>query len=78
MEESLISGNNCSYTARWENKDITRYYVEITTDVVMLLVELVHNLHLLAYSGVILSMGGFVLSMHVKHLYTELRKRWVS
>ncbi|KAL5250357.1 hypothetical protein ACHWQZ_G016183 [Mnemiopsis leidyi] len=65
------------YTERWENKDVTRYYTEISFDVMMLSVELLHNIHMLLYSGVLLSMGSFVLCMHIKHIYNEIRKRWI-
>ena len=74
----LLETGSFRHVTRWENKDVTRYYAEISFDVIMLTVELMHNLHMLFYGGLLLSMGSFVLCMHIKHIYNEIKKRWVS
>lgn len=63
-------------TERWENKDITFYYTEMILKVLLLYIEIFHNVHMLIYGGVSLTMGSFVLCMHIKYLYQELVKRW--
>lgn len=62
--------------SRWENKDVLLYYSELIMEVTLLYTDLVHNLHMLVWSGVLLSMGSFILCMHIKSLYGELCKRW--
>lgn len=51
------------------------YYVELTFDLVILLIDLLHHLHMLVWSNILLSMASLVIVMQLRYLVHEIQRK---
>lgn len=59
----------------WEKRGPVAYYIELSFEVVALIIDLLHHLHMLLWSNIFLSMASLVIVMQLRWgLLTFMRK----
>lgn len=51
------------------------YYMELTFDLAILLIDLLHHLHMLVWSNILLSMASLVIVMQLRYLVHEIQRK---
>lgn len=50
----------------WEKRGPVAYYIELSFEVVALIIDLLHHLHMLLWSNIFLSMASLVIVMQLR------------
>nr|CAD7592735.1 unnamed protein product [Timema genevievae] len=59
----------------WEKRGPVAYYAELVFELAALLIDLVHHLHMLLWSNILLSMASLVICMQLRFLFHEIQRR---
>nr|CAD7400110.1 unnamed protein product [Timema cristinae] len=59
----------------WEKRGPVAYYAELGFELAALLIDLVHHLHMLLWSNILLSMASLVICMQLRFLFHEIQRR---
>lgn len=59
----------------WDKRGRIGYYIELTFDVSVLLIDFMHNIHMLIWSNILLSMASLVIIMQLRYLIHEIQRK---
>ena len=64
-----------NYDGVWENRASYAYYTELLFELSTLTIDFCHNLHMLFWGNIILSMASLVILMQLRYLFYEIKRR---
>ncbi|CAM1154824.1 AMFR (predicted) [Pycnogonum litorale] len=59
----------------WENRLSYMYYSELAFEVSALSVDLLHHVHMLIWSNIVLSMASLIMFMQLRFLFNKIQRR---
>ena len=62
-------------SARWEDKDIIVYYVNLYADLLLYAVDLANHIHMLLWGNAFLSVTSLIIFLQIRQLYNEVTHR---
>lgn len=71
----MRQGNITSEATTWDKRGILTYYLEFAFEASALIVDLLHHIHMLIWSNILLSMASLVIVMQLRYLIHEIQKK---
>lgn len=59
----------------WENRGTYVYYTELIFELVALIVDFCHHIHMLLWGNIFLSMASLVICMQIRHMFYEIQRQ---
>lgn len=63
------------YEGVWERRGMIIYYTELSMELLVLCMDLLHHVHMLLWGNVFLSMASLVICLQIRFLYNEIQRR---
>ncbi|XP_044744606.1 E3 ubiquitin-protein ligase AMFR-like isoform X2 [Coccinella septempunctata] len=60
----------------WERRGPVIYYTELSFEMIALVIDFVHHLHMLIWSNIFLSMASLVICMQMRYLFQEIQRKY--
>uniref|UniRef100_A0A336MLV3 CSON003598 protein n=1 Tax=Culicoides sonorensis TaxID=179676 RepID=A0A336MLV3_CULSO len=62
-------------TSSWDKRGPISYYIELSFEIGVLVIDLLHHLHMLIWSNIFLSMASLVIVMQLRYLTNEIQRK---
>lgn len=59
----------------WEKRGPVAYYTELVFEISVLVVDFAHDVHMLLWSNIFLSMASLVICMQLRFIFHEIQRR---
>ncbi|XP_017877816.1 E3 ubiquitin-protein ligase AMFR-like [Ceratina calcarata] len=59
----------------WDKRGPLTYYTDLVAELIVLTVEFCHNIHMLLWSNIFLSMASLVICMQLRYLFYEIQRK---
>ncbi|RZB40377.1 E3 ubiquitin-protein ligase AMFR-like, partial [Asbolus verrucosus] len=75
-QEGASSVSTSEESKAWEKRGPIAYYTELTFELLALIIDFIHHLHMLVWSNIFLSMASLVICMQLRYLFHEIQRRY--
>uniref|UniRef100_A0A336L323 CSON003550 protein n=1 Tax=Culicoides sonorensis TaxID=179676 RepID=A0A336L323_CULSO len=62
-------------SSSWDKRGPISYYIELSFEIGVLVIDLLHHLHMLIWSNIFLSMASLVIVMQLRYLTNEIQRK---